>query len=88
MKSYLLFYLAAVNLALLCVMGADKAAAKRKRRRVPERVLFGLAVVGGALGGTLGMIAFHHKTRKPLFAVGFPLLLLAWAFVLWKCVPG
>ena len=70
----LLAYLACINLVLLIVMAADKRAARRGARRVPERVLFGLAVIGGAPGGTLGMLLFRHKTRKPLFALGFPLL--------------
>ena len=79
-------YLAAVNLALLVTMGADKYAAIRKRRRVSEAALFSLAVLGGSAGGLLGMLLFHHKTRKAAFAVGFPLILLvqlalAWLFL-------
>ena len=30
------------------------------------------AVLGGAIGGTLGMYAFRHKTRHWYFALGFP----------------
>ena len=79
-------YLAAVNLALLVTMGADKYAAVRKRRRVSEAALFSLAVLGGSAGGLLGMLLFRHKTRKAAFAVGFPLILLvqlalAWLFL-------
>ena len=33
--------------------------------------LFLLALLGGALGGTLGMHVFHHKTRHWYFVVGF-----------------
>ena len=39
--------------------------------------LFGIrrfAIVGGALGGTLGMYGFRHKTLHKTFAIGFPLL--------------
>ena len=81
---YLLIYLAAVNAVLFLTMGADKRAARRGLGRVPERVLFALAVVGGSLGGLLGMIVFRHKTRKPLFALGFPLLLALHGFLLWR----
>ena len=58
--------MAAVSLLEFCLYGADKGAAKRGARRIPERVL-GLAWCGGAAGAMLGMFAFRHKTKKPLF---------------------
>lgn len=78
-------WLIAVNLLLFFVMGADKAAAKARRRRVPERTLLALAVVGGSAGGILGMLAFRHKTRHAAFYLGLPAILavqLALAYVL------
>ena len=77
MLTYLLYYLAFVNLLLFVLMGADKAKAKRGSRRVPEATLFFLAVVGGSLGGLLGMAAFHHKTLHRSFRIGFPAILIA-----------
>lgn len=68
-------YLLAVNLAAFALMGADKGRARRGAWRVPERTLFLPALLGGALGGTLGMRVFHHKTRHWYFRWGFPLLL-------------
>lgn len=70
------FYLAAINLALFAVMGIDKAAAKNRCRRVPERTLLALAVLGGSVGGIVGMLAFRHKTRKAPFRFGFPAIAL------------
>ena len=72
----ILIYLAAMNLLLFALMGADKARAVRHARRVPEATLFFFAVLGGSIGGILGMLAFHHKTRHKLFSVGFPLILI------------
>ena len=69
-------YLLAVNLAAFVLMGVDKGRARRGRWRISERALFLPALLGGALGGTLGMRAFHHKTRHWYFRWGFPLLLL------------
>ena len=76
MTTYLLYYLAFINLLLFVLMGVDKARAKRGSRRFPEATLFFLAVVGGSLGGILGMLAFRHKTQHALFRVGFPVILL------------
>ena len=68
---YLACYLAAVNILLCALMGTDKLLEKR---RIPEKALFALAILGGALGGTVGMYSFHHKTLHKSFAIGFPLL--------------
>ncbi len=69
-------WLLLMSLALFVVMGADKRRARRARRRVPERTLFLLALLGGACGGWLGMRLFHHKTLHRSFALGFPALAL------------
>ncbi len=71
---YLAYYLAAVNILLCALMGTDKLLAKMQKRRIPERTLFTFAILGGALGGTVGMYSFHHKTLHKSFAIGFPLL--------------
>ena len=60
-----------MSLWLLLAMGADKLYAKSGHRRVPEKRLFLLALLGGAPGGLLGMYAFRHKTRHPRFLLGF-----------------
>ena len=67
-------YLVAVNLAAFVLMGADKCRAKRGAWRISERALFLPALLGGALGGTLGMRAFRHKTKHWYFRYGFPVL--------------
>ena len=77
LQTVLTVYLVCINLALFAVMGADKAAAKRKRRRVPEATLLAIAVLGGSIGGIAGMLLFHHKTHKAAFFLGLPLILLA-----------
>lgn len=74
MMQYLAYYLAAVNILLCLLMGLDKLFAKLQRRRIPEKTLFLLAIIGGGLGGTLGMYSFRHKTRHTAFAIGFPAL--------------
>jgi uncharacterized membrane protein YsdA (DUF1294 family) len=43
---------------------------------VSERTLLGLALCFGALGALVAMRAVRHKTQKPRFRFGVPLLLL------------
>lgn len=70
----LALYLPAANLVAFVVMGVDKRRAKKGKWRISEKALFLPAVLGGGLGGTLGMRAFHHKTKHWYFRWGFPLL--------------
>ncbi|MDY3079074.1 MAG: DUF1294 domain-containing protein [Oscillospiraceae bacterium] len=71
---YLFYVIAVINVVLCAMMGIDKLCAKLGKRRIPEKVLFLFAVLGGALGGTVGMLSFRHKTKHWYFAVGFPAL--------------
>ena len=75
--TYLLWYLAAVNLVTFTVYGVDKAKARRGAWRVPEKTLFLLPLRGGSVGALLGMLVFRHKTKHWYFVWGIPLILLA-----------
>ena len=77
-------YLALVNLISFAVYGADKRRAKKERRRVPEKTLFLLALIGGSVGAWAGMYTFRHKTRHWYFVWGIPAILLVQiALVVW-----
>ena len=78
MERYMLYYLAAINLAAFFLMWLDKRRARRKgARRVRERTLFLSALLGGGLGAFLGMWTFRHKTKHWYFVAGIPLIALA-----------
>ncbi len=62
-----LAYLALVNLAAFASFGWDKRCAISGERRIPERTLLGLAVIGGAFGAVAAQQAFRHKTQKEPF---------------------
>ena len=68
------YAVAAMNVIAFILMGTDKIKAKMDKRRIPERVLFAFAVLFGAIGGTIGMYSFRHKTKHWYFAVFFPAL--------------
>ena len=75
----MLIYLLAVNALGLFIMHYDKYLAKNNLWRIPEKTLMGIAVIGGSLGCLLGMYSARHKTRKPKFAIGIPVILAAQA---------
>ena len=63
-----------INLVTFVLMGLDKAYAKQGGWRIPEKTLFGAALLGGAVGETIGMFFFRHKTKHWYFRYGFPAL--------------
>lgn len=76
LKSFII-YLIAINIITFLVMGLDKWKAKRGSWRIQEATLFTLVLFGGGIGGVAGMMAFHHKTKKMKFKIGFPLILIS-----------
>lgn len=68
------YLVAAMNIIAFILMGTDKIKAKLDKRRIPEKVLFLFAILFGAIGGTIGMYSFRHKTKHWYFAVFFPAL--------------
>ncbi|MBQ9606010.1 MAG: DUF1294 domain-containing protein [Lachnospiraceae bacterium] len=69
-------YLALINLITFFCYAVDKWKAVNHKWRIKEAVLIGLCVIGGSAGGLAGMYLFHHKTRKPLFFIGVPAILI------------
>lgn len=76
LKSFII-YLIAINILTFLIMGIDKWKAKHGSWRIQEATLFTLVLFGGGIGGILGMIIFHHKTKKLKFQIGFPIILLS-----------
>lgn len=88
MLPLLLFYLVIINALAFLIMLADKQKAKKHLWRIPEATLLTVAILGGSVGSLAGMRFFHHKTKKPKFRIGIPLVLvlqiLLAAFILAK----
>jgi uncharacterized membrane protein YsdA (DUF1294 family) len=63
------------NALVFLVYVLDKWKARRRGWRISEATLLWLALLGGALGALLAMRIARHKTQKPAFAWGVPLML-------------
>ena len=74
MKEIFIIYLIIANAVGFFVMKMDKERAKAKAWRIPEKVLFGIAILGGSIGTWVGMYIFHHKTKHWYFRIGMPII--------------
>lgn len=72
----LVIYLIVINIIGFLSMFWDKHKAKKGYYRTPEKTLLTIALIGGSIGSLIGMYTFRHKTQKPRFAVGIPVILI------------
>lgn len=72
-----IIYLVIINIVAFLAMWIDKQKAKKGKWRISETALFILAILGGSIGGMIGMYTFRHKTKKPRFTIGFPVILIS-----------
>ncbi|HLR64173.1 MAG TPA: DUF1294 domain-containing protein [Pseudogracilibacillus sp.] len=63
-----------INLIGFVMILVDKRKAIKGKRRISERNLFIVAIIGGALFMFLAMHTYHHKTKKLKFNLGFPII--------------
>ena len=84
MKIFLIIltgYLFIINIIGFALMGIDKKRAVRGAWRISEASLFLVAFLGGALGCTMGMRHFRHKTRHWYFKYGMPAVFAVQVFL-------
>ncbi|WP_202404849.1 DUF1294 domain-containing protein [Shimazuella alba] len=74
MNIIVIVYLLAINIAGFSQMVYDKKQAKASQRRIPEKQLFLVAALGGALGSFIGMQVARHKTKHWTFIIAIPFL--------------
>jgi uncharacterized membrane protein YsdA (DUF1294 family) len=80
-------FLFVINVIAFGLYAIDKQRAHYGLWRIPEAVLLGLAVIGGAYGAGAGMLLFRHKTRHTAFLLTVPLFFIIWmAIVITLCV--
>lgn len=84
-KQLLIGYLLVINLVTFVIYGIDKQKAVKKRWRIPESTLLGLAVLGGSVGALAGMHKFRHKTKHLKFVLGVPFILfIQIGVIIWR----
>lgn len=84
MVPWALAWLGSVNLEAFAYYGIDKRQARAGGRRIPEKVLHVLAMVGGSPGAFLAMYFFRHKTVKGEFRLVFwGIVILQLALAAW-----
>ena len=77
LKTFFAAYLILLNIVGFIMSAVDKSAAKRHKWRVPEKNLFAVSLLGGAVGTLISMLLFRHKTKHKRFMIGIPLIILA-----------
>ena len=67
MISVVALYLLGISAATYAVFADDKRRAIKGMRRVPEKTLLGMALLGGTPGAMAAQHVLRHKTRKEPF---------------------
>lgn len=63
MKAFMVLFVL-FNLITFLIFGYDKYLARTNRRRISERTLVTLAMMGGSVGAVFAQKIFRHKSRK------------------------
>ena len=73
MNGKMIFLYILCNIIAFIIYGVDKWKAVHHKWRIPEATLLLIAVFG-VFGAFIGMHVFHHKTKKPKFYIGVPVI--------------
>lgn len=63
-----------VSIIAVIITILDKYFAVHKKRRIPEETLMLISAFGGSVAMFITMKVIHHKTRKPKFMYGLPII--------------
>lgn len=83
---YWMFVIGVWNVFVFLLYGMDKWKAKHQKWRISESVLISTALCLGGIGALLGMMLFHHKTRKWKFRIFVPLSVIIEAAVVYGII--
>ena len=72
----MIYLILGINLLSFILMGIDKLKAIKNTYRISENTLILISIIGGGIGTLIGMILFHHKTKKLKFQILVPISIL------------
>ncbi len=79
----IIYYISVISFISVVLTVYDKLAAKSlPRSRIPEKVLLGTALLGGAAAQYVTMRIIRHKTRHKKFMVGLPIFIVIHVIIL------
>lgn len=79
-----MLYLVIINILAFLICYIDKRKAIKNKKRISERTLLFISLIGGCFGFLLGMYLFHHKTKKLKFKLVY-LHVIIWIIIILKC---
>ncbi len=80
--AFVMIYFSIINIISFVLYGIDKHRAIKDKWRIPEATLVGVAALGGGPGALLGMLVWHHKTKKWKFRILVPAFIIIWAAII------
>jgi uncharacterized membrane protein YsdA (DUF1294 family) len=87
-STILLWWLVLVNLVTAAAYAYDKLAAPRGGRRIRERMLWLLCVLGGVAGAWIVFLGMRHKTLHRSFWLVQSVATVAWAVIVGLVLLG
>jgi uncharacterized membrane protein YsdA (DUF1294 family) len=88
MLQFLVSWLIVINIATAVAYAWDKAAARRGARRIRERTLLLLNVLGGFIGAWIVFFGMRHKTRHRSFWIVQSVATVLWVAILAVALLG
>lgn len=79
----IILYLLVINLVTFFIFAYDKLIAGGTRRRISERMLWFLSLIGGSVGALLSMHWFRHKTKKLSFQAVLAIVIMSQIILVW-----
>ena len=74
MLNYIIAYLIIINIVAAAATVLDKYKAVHHKWRISEAALLFISALGGGIAMYASMIIIRHKTRKPKFMLGIPII--------------
>ena len=84
----LLAWLVAINVITAAAYAWDKTAARRGARRIRERTLLLLNVLGGVIGAWIVFFGMRHKTRHRSFWIVQSVATVLWVVIVAVALLG